>query len=1223
MRSNRSPLTFLTCFLCLFLLTTGFQLAFTQPVYAQDGEAETGEAATEQESTDSNQEQEQPATNPKPQSRPLIYVPFQKLSDVLNRVEGTLVISRAEYEALKKQLSNLLEQKTENPLDVVLMTSGYQAKVDGDLVSISVEHQFRVFNDRWSEFLLPAKNVAIKSVQSAENQVEFVTTPNGSLKLIFPKAGDYTVSLEYVVPVKKQEEMHQLNLAIPQTPVGTMEVTINTPDQQISAAQGAIVQTQTTQRQTSVASLRLTNSNQLNLQWQSLRSARPLMELLSSAQQQLLINIDENVIHQESRYQIQILRGELNSFRFAVPKGMRVLDVASKQQLKGWSVAEQETEQVLTVDLLAATTRKLELTIHCEQDRTEESLIPFGGIDSNNHPVSIKALDVVRETGSVWLGTTELLEIEVDAQQGLSRLDNSKVPQNWKPARYLGYQFYTPDYQLTGTIKEVKPQLRATQQVHYQLNERNHRMISQFQCEVTRAGLFEFVFELPENTMLQRVQSPGMGTYQYNAETRLLRVPYATKVMGNKQISLTLSFDLSLSDQQAPKPNVLPVIKLQNAESTEGMIAISAPISLEVIAQTEDFVNVFPQERDQLPSFLRVSTLLSSWSHSQAEYTLPVVVKQRPTRLTANLASVVNLDLQQSTIRTTLSFQIDYAPTELLRIAIPKAIQENTQFQLQGTSKRRIKQKQFVDSDDPLWTICELTLDQPTLGEISVIVSTDLLHQTSPKPEDASDTAEETETEKVEEATDGATELAKARLEETEGDAEAESNSSRYALTLPIPLDSRHRNGQAIPLLSMNGELVFEQQPQLTAEVKPADNEQASLRMIDLRELEKLTSTNGVAAYEYTSMSIAEPIRFGIRTTQAVVQDVVSSVVTRQLVECIVRRSKERLIRVRSVIRSSERQRLQIQLPAEMTIMDVWVDDEVRKLEPLATEENGTKKQYGLRITRTKDASEPFVVTILGMIKTEETPFRDLRGELNFQLPVLADKSGTPLIVQTSCVGIETAEDYQIVKVSQPFESLDPVSPFWVRSLFSRPDTRKMSTADLERWAGTPLPKTALEFPSLKAATAVIGYGSLSEVNVVWWKLSTFSIVISIAMLLIGFAVLRTTTINKISLLLLLILGLTVVAFRYPLAVNWSVWTGRYGFFCLLLLWVIYAVYQVFRWMTVECCRPAPLVPLEVPQQPQDSPAPQEAASPEHPTEETTSETSEPSENDEESPEEQ
>jgi hypothetical protein len=359
--------------------------------------------------------------------------------------------------------------------------------------------------------------------------------------------------------------------------------------------------------------------------------------------------------------------------------------------------------------------------------------------------------------------------------------------------------------------------------------------------------------------------------------------------------------------------------------------------------------------------------------------------------------------------------------------------------------------------------------------------------------------------------------------------------------------------GRKVELSSLNGEIVVTKNRTLSVGVPDTEGE---LETIDVRELELLPQAGDVA-FRY----FKQPVEISLTKTKHEIQEVVETVVSRALVEVVLARDDTATYRCRSVLKSSQRQRLRVDLPAGVDVLGVMVD---RTL--VAPEKNTDagpiegRDSYYVNVARSKTSDEPFWLTIL--YRAGIAAMDSNGGQLSLQLPQIGDAAQRTVVVQQLRTAVWVPDEFALVGTPDRF---DRELPTRMAGLIGPGMVQFLQTGEMESWIGVPV-TGMFEFPTEGHVYQYSSLGGAESLGVVWWRTDFLAWVLSGTVLAIGLVLLKTTWQNRLT--VLLVVGLLAVLF----AVKDEDWVlhllaaARPGLIAVLAIWLIHALTRARSW---------------------------------------------------------
>lgn len=1041
----------------------------------------------------------------------IIYVPFKNLRGIFEKQGSSVFLSYQEYLGLwEKAWGKALQDASIPPVPGIISSAKYVATVQQDVANVQATLTVQVLKPGWGEIPVKFGGAAIGKITSAPGKVILRGVGPGEYGLLFSEVGEHTVTLEMTARVLTAPEGRSLELLVPTVGLTSFELVVPDADQTIEVEPKLLQEAVKAEPKTTHIRANLGSTDKIAARWHPRVGNKPDMELLASATSATLVQVEDGLIHTDAFFNIDVLRGQVERLRLAVPKGHRVLDVVSAARVREWKVAEEAERQIVTVELVSRQGGKIPLEIHTERAVDAE---PFdvAGLDGNT-ATGIHLLDVLRESGQIALRASADLTLSVTAQQGLSRIDEAEVDQRIKRPGAAFYKFYTPQVKLTAAVKPVEPRLLLDHLAVVTFTQDQLKLETILNYTVERTGVFELVLGLPDDFTVEKVQCDSMKQFDVSADRKTLRIALNERKLGAVGVVVIATKPRDASTDTADAP--VPLLEPQGVEIENGRLRVRAPESLDVITDSEKIVGLQPdpQPADNTPGGQR---LISAWTFNRRPVVLPARTVAKPTRLTAGIATTLDVKQGQVQVTTALNYLVEYAGLDTFRFSVPEAIADTVQIVNGDGASAPIKQKSRAAQAVDGWVTWTVVLQRDVVGNVPFKVTYDL-----PIPGDA----------------DGKAQTLTVPLIRIADPFEAAEN------------DARRRS---ITVARIAGEATVKKDRVLSVAASATGGD---VEPIDVRELTRLPQ-DGLVGFRYYK----QPVDISLTVSKYEVQSVVETVVSRGLVEVVLDRSGGATVRARFLAKSSERQRLRLDLPKGAELLGVMVE---RK--PVALEKNPDAKvsdyweAYYVNVTRAKSSEEPFSLAVLYRLPLNPPPFRSNGGSAELRIPMLggAGAEGTPAAVQQLRVGVWVPDEYALVGQPKHFVNDHParIRPMWQR--FSRTDL-----PELRQWIGDD-GGGLFDFPLEGHAYAYNNLGGHDRIEVMWWHLPFYTWVVSGAIVLIAVVLRNTSWENKLTLILLGGFLAAVYALRDADIVAHGLGVASYGLIAGAALWLIQALFR-------------------------------------------------------------
>jgi hypothetical protein len=1056
----------------------------------------------------------------------LIYVPYRALKSVLQDPKAAAIVPLDEY---LRWLQSNRTSSTRLPIAAVVTEAHYDAKLDKDVVRIHGVLTVQSLEKHWSGATVAFGDAAIGKITSEKDRVLVRGLGRGLYALLVPTEGTYKVELELSAAVRTSPEGRSFDFDCPTTGISTFDLTIAEPDQAIELVPRPVIEAaDSPQGQTRIRA-NLAATPHIAARWHPRTSARPDAELLMSVDNLLTATIGDGVIHTDAALTYKVLKGETNRVKLALPIDDRILDVSSPQGgVRAWKAVREANRQLVTVDLLSSVSKEVVVAVHTERPMPTDGF-DVAGIDEQGHVFGVHAVDVLHESGRLIVAHREGIDVAAQSEKGVVRIDGSDLPAANRGLNSLFYKFYSPAFRLRVEARPIEPQIVCTQNVQLMFHEDELRLNSLLNYEVTRTGVFEIDLKIPDSLSIDSVESPLMRTYRVDAAAHKLIVTLNEKQQGT--ISLTVAGHRDL-------PNAgeidLPLLEPIGTFRETGSVTAFAPEGIELVADDSKLAGAHPEPSANLQSPAGLHPA-GRWSYQHRPVTIHVRTFRKPTRLTARVDTTINARQDSATLTAHIIFQVENAAIDTFRISVPQAAADRAQIQSESADagiKQQIRDEKAADG----WVGFTITLQKKVTGSHSFLVKYDL------KPDGAPD--------------------AGPKKADHAGAAKAE-----FVVPAPQALGLKNAdNSDRVPLTRIDGEISITKDASLSAAATATGGD---VEAIDVRELTHLDH-NGYLAFRYER----QPVQVRLSLVKYGVQPVVETVVSRALFEIVVGRDETALYRCRYLLKSSQRQRLVLDLPADAQPLGVFLDGRTIPLESdPAAPHSDEWKSYFVNVVRPTSSDETIHLAVQFRRKISPTPFESLAGgKLALFLPRLGGAAGEHVAVQQMRTAVWIPKDFSIVQTPTGF-----LPESQTQQRLGRLDLTSIgpTPADLETWIGGS--RGALfEFPLEGEAHVYRRVGPADSILLTWARMPVSTIAVSLALAIAAWLLRKSRWETLATLVLIVILAAALGALVDRELVWHALLAARFGLMAVAAIWIIEAFRRVSTRLPTSGSPPPP-----------------------------------------------
>lgn len=1040
----------------------------------------------------------------------LIYVPFKELQKVFDSQDASVILPYAEYLDLLKRAVNAVPV-TGNQ-DAVLTSSLWTATVEKDIARIRAELKINVLReDGWATLPMSFGTSAIGQVDPADGTVLLKGTGQGTYELLVKGAGQKVVTLELLATVRTSPEDRGFSIQCPPTGIAELVVTIPEPEQsvRITPLQVLLPTEGLAADGKTVVKASLGATNQFEVHWNPQAGSKPVMDLLSSVANETSVRIEQGLLQSRTVLNYEILRGELRDVSILVPKDARVIDVVSAAgRVRGWKAeAIGETHQTIRAELLVPATERFQIEVQTERPIQGDTL-QLTGKSPDGQLQGVHADGVIREAGRLSVTADAALTTVIQTQTGVKQVDAATTAKAEQTVAANIWEFSGVTGVLVLQIKPVEPRLLVTHHLQYVFRDDELRLRSVLKYEVERAGVFQLALKVPESLTIDSVSADGMSEFHVDKGTGRITLALTQERLGAIEVTVQAhqAFDAAAENAELELPTLIP----EGVERETGVQTVYAPEFLDVITVDEKLAGLFPA-RDLVAEEITRLRHIGSWNFTRRPATLFVRTSPRPAQVSAAVGTTVQVDPELVKQTSVISFEIQNAGIDTLRVAVPESVADDVRFRMLSpghTIQQRNKSAQAEDG----WITWTLVLQDEATGTIQLGVDWDVKisaavsapgNNVTPDPPDAP--------------------AAGAANAEPAAEADAQGLVVQPPRVLaPFPDDQANR--RRVALTQVRGEIRLLRHESLSI---TADSQGETTEAVDVRELE-LLEKDGYLAYRY----FAQPASATIRIRRHEIHEVAATVVSRTAVEVVTERQSLATWRARFRVTTSERQRLRVDLPQNCDLQAPLLNDQKTTIEK-ATDvraDDGWEAYY-VNISREESSDAEFLLTLqyrCPIVPGSDRPYAGRGGVQLLWLPLIGDGSGSSVVQQVR-VAVWAPEELAFIGDPELWTQQGSVAPSPLNPL--RSSSAAAAARELNEWVDPELRSTG-DFPAQGSVAVFRAVGRQTKIELTWWSRPYLVGMISGTLVLLGLILRRTSWDNRITLILLALFVVALFSLR-------------------------------------------------------------------------------------------
>lgn len=1046
----------------------------------------------------------------------LIYVPFRELQKVFDNQAASVVVPYAEYmELLRVYMQQLHPANGVSP-DAVVTSSTYTARVEKDVVRISAELKLNVLKEAgWATIPLSFGSAAIGRIAPDDGTILLKGVTDGQYELLVSGSGTRTVTLELLATVKTSPEDKSFQINCPPTGISELQFTIPEADQtvQVSPLQVLLPVEAAAEGSTAIRAS-LGAVGQFTVRWNPRAGTKPVMDLLASASNETTVAIESGLVQSKTIINYEILRGELREVQVLVPKDARIIDVVSTSgRIRAWNAtAVGETHQQVVIELLTPVSGRFQIELQTERNPAGDTFQLIGRSEDGKLQ-GVHADAVVRESGRIVIATDPSLTAVIKSQQGVKRVDAGSQSKSGDGADgRQAWEFSGTTGQLVVQTRPVEPRLLVTHDAQIVFRDDELRLRSLINYSVERAGVFQLELAVPESLTVDSVSADGMSEFHVDKGSGKITLSLTQKRMGAIAVTVHThqSFDAAAENAEIALPTITP----SNVERETGVVTVYAPQFLDVITVDEKLIGLFPA-RDVQPQELSRLRHIATWNFTRRPIALFVRTSPRPAQLAATVGTTARVEPDVIKLSSAVTFDIQNAGLDTLRIAVPEAIASDVRFRA-VTPGHNIQQRNKAEQAEDGWVTWTLVLQEESTGSLQVAVEWEVT------------------------------------LDKTAADTTARDFTIEPPRVL-TPFTAEQAERRRVTLTQARGEIRILRHESLSI---TAEKQGETTEAIDVRELE-LMEQDGYLAFRYFS----QPASATVKIRKHEIHEVVATVISKSAIEVVTEKQQLAAYRARFRMTTSERQRLRVDLPESSDLQAPLLNGTRTTIER-ATDLTAAKgwDAYYVNVSREQNSDVSFLLTLqfrCPIIESNRTPYGGRGGLQTLRLPTIGDDSGATAVQQIQ-LALWAPRDIAFVGEPDRWTQIGQAQYSLLRPL-DAPTSPAAATA-FSDWLDDPGSGSG-DFPTQGHVAVYRAVGRQSEVQAAWWNRPFLFWLISGALVVIGLLLRNTSWENRISLLLLSALAVALWSLKDNFASGQFVGAAVPGLLVVAGIWLTGALF--------------------------------------------------------------
>ena len=637
----------------------------------------------------------EPAPKPTPPAEPdqrEVWVPANKLKDILAKYPNAVVLSREQYETLVRDAALDKRPAPAAPRRAALTEAKYQARLAGKVVQITGALTVKVLADEWAQVPLDFGGASIGAVsvdgeaalmperipQAVGVEGKAAPTANAAapMALLLRGRGERKITVEFSLPVSLETGLSRLRIKLPSAAAGSFVFDLP-PNQRVESL--LPISIKKTPEMTSVTAALSPANPVLELSWRGAGDAAQTLSPLVLANG--IYTIDAEKVRAEFGFAIETQLGNLpTAFQIPLPASVKVLQVTGDELAK-WEMADGKLKIALQAGGRTAAKFWLALEMPSLAAAPRATLaLPVPRIDG-----------LARMQGAFSLiGDAGVTVEQVVTDGAATPTDRTCDP---VPHFIASYKFITPPAGPRVTVERVQPRFSADLDTLVEFRSEAVFIERTLTLHREKGDVFSTALTLPAGEEVLAVRNADDSEPDWRMEGGKLRLRWSD--LGGKNADRVFKIRTRIEPEKWTQLGAdgltftLGDALIDGAEKVTGYIALQADDSFRLEAEASETL----ERRDGRTTPVRGDY---AWFR-RADFALKVKVAKRPGEVLAALTGYA-LPLEGVLdLHAQMNFQFLYSGARSVRIRVPKELAANFNFDGPQIAERNLA--------DDIWTI--------------------------------------------------------------------------------------------------------------------------------------------------------------------------------------------------------------------------------------------------------------------------------------------------------------------------------------------------------------------------------------------------------------------------------------------------------------------------------------------------------------------------------------
>ncbi|NWK55744.1 MFS transporter [Verrucomicrobiaceae bacterium N1E253] len=361
--------------------------------------------------------------------------------------------------------------------------------------------------------------------------------------------------------------------------------------------------------------------------------------------------------------------GKVGSLTMKVPEGFTVGEVLAKE-VANWRF--DPGSRSLTVEVLPAQSRAFSIRVETQRGLKAlpaDTRLASMTVDGDAGETNMLGLAFGSEAQPGKITVDEMSAVNVDD------FDRSLIPTvagNKKQARGILHKVYRSASGVGSVnlqVAPVMPELRVVTSQELTLGSERTLLSAVIQANITRAGIFQLSFVVPEGMEMESLSGPALSHWTENDSKgkRQVTMHLNGRTIGQQQFALTLTGTPVGEQSEWQVPRLL----LDDAVRQSGQLIVIPEKGIRVRAVNRNKVSRLNAQLNQSINVRVKQSGGLAFRILQSDWSLSLGIEQLEAWITASVLHEVTLREGQTRTRLSTIYQIDHAAVKSIQVVLP------------------------------------------------------------------------------------------------------------------------------------------------------------------------------------------------------------------------------------------------------------------------------------------------------------------------------------------------------------------------------------------------------------------------------------------------------------------------------------------------------------------------------------------------------------------------